>query len=406
LASGGNAEVTLPSPSFENPVQYGPHCDEKHDWKGTIAVPGTVRRHKVIWQRGGTARRRDDHEEKPSSSAEGIGWLLRAAREERGLDLLTVHDRLNRPITQLEALENGDLASLPDQALALSTLRRYASLLDLDGDALALQMIDAWSVAGVASPSPSPAERDPVGVGAVTGVVTAVATAPEHLRAFTQTGEVPNVGRGSSTGRYGNSDYDAGPPTGTFPVLPREEIRHSKRAIAKARRRMRAPTSLKVVTWIAGFLLLVVVAGFAIQRWSPPWLVSVHVLRVAAPGSSSSSTGEGGGSGPKQSSVVTETQSTPQSASYTVAASDFVVRVGTTGRCWVQVTSSNSSTPLASSVEEPGQLLSFPANGTMTVQLGASAAAVAIYVNKNPEFLQSPSATPYTYTFASSGGSS
>ena len=71
--------------------------------------------------------------------------MLRAAREERGLDLLAVHDRLSRPITQLEALENGDLAGLPDQALALSTLRRYAAFLGLDGDALALQMIDAWS---------------------------------------------------------------------------------------------------------------------------------------------------------------------------------------------------------------------------------------------------------------------
>ena len=48
----------------------------------------------MIWQRGGTTRRRDDHDEKPGSSAEGIGWSLRAAREERGLDLLAVHDRL------------------------------------------------------------------------------------------------------------------------------------------------------------------------------------------------------------------------------------------------------------------------------------------------------------------------
>ena len=101
----------------------------------------------MIRPRGGATRRRDDQDEESTSSAEEIGRQLREAREERGLDLLAVHDRLSRPITQLEALERGDLASLPDQALALSTLRRYAAFLGLDGDALALRMIDAWSAA-------------------------------------------------------------------------------------------------------------------------------------------------------------------------------------------------------------------------------------------------------------------
>ena len=254
----------------------------------------------MIWQRGGTTRRRDDQDEKPSSSAEGIGWLLRAAREERGLDLLAVHDRLSRPITQLEALENGDLASLPDQALALSTLRRYAAFLGLDGDALALQMIDAWSAAAAPAPalSSAGAKRTQVGAGAVTNVVTAVTTGPDHLRAFTQTGEVPRVGAGSAAGGSGAYGYGVapGPPTGTFPVVPRQEIRHSKRAVAKARRRLRAPTSLKVVTWVAVVLVLAVVAGFAIQQWRPQWLAQSHILQSGRP--RQPATGSGGpGSG-------------------------------------------------------------------------------------------------------------
>jgi len=81
----------------------------------------------VIRQRGGATRRRDDQQEETIPSAEEIGSQLRDARVERGLDLLTVHDRLSRPITLLEALEQGDLARLPDQTLALSTLRRYAA---------------------------------------------------------------------------------------------------------------------------------------------------------------------------------------------------------------------------------------------------------------------------------------
>src|SRR3984957_9652412 len=217
--------------------------------------------------------------------------MLRNAREERGLDLLAVHDRLSRPITHLEALESGNLAGLPDQALALSTLRRYASFLGLDGDALALQMIDAWSATTTATPAPavSPASRGAtrtqVGAGAVTNVVTAVTTGPDHLRAFTQTGEVPRVGAGSAAGGSGAYGYGvtSGPPTGTFPVVPRQQIRHSKRAIAKARRRLRAPTSLKVFTWVAVVLVLIVAVGFGIQKWRPQWLARTHILRVAGP---------------------------------------------------------------------------------------------------------------------------
>jgi len=363
----------------------------------------------VIWQRGGTTRRRDDHEKKPGSSAEGIGWLLRAAREERGLDLLVVHDRLSRPITQLEALENGDLARLPDQALALSTLRRYASFLGLDGDALALQMIDAWSATTTATPAPavSPASRGAtrtqVGAGAVTNVVTAVTTGPDHLRAFTQTGEVPRVGAGSAAGGSGAYGYGvtSGPPTGTFPVVPRQQIRHSKRAIAKARRRLRAPTSLKVVTWLVFVLVLAVVAGFAIQRWNPEWLVRSHILRVASPNTSRASGGTGAGTGqsPKAPPVVTLSTFTPQSASYTVSARSFNISFATSGRCWVQVASAGSQTPLISGVQPAGKVLSFPSQGAMTLQVGSAAVVVGITVNGKPAYVGRPSTTPYTYTF-------
>jgi Helix-turn-helix domain len=222
------------------------------------------------------------------SSAEEIGRQLRAAREERGLDLLAVHDRLSRPITQLEALERGDLARLPDQALALSTLRRYAAFLGLDGDALALRMIDAWSA--VPRPTSNGSTRIQSGAAAMTNVVAAVTTSPEHLRAFTQTGQVPKVGGGSAAaGGYGYGTA-TGPPTGTFPVVPRQEIKHSKRAVAKARRHLRAPTSLKVVTWVTAAMVVVALAGFGVRQWRSQWLVRSHIIRIVQPGGAQAST--------------------------------------------------------------------------------------------------------------------
>ena len=354
----------------------------------------------MIRQRGAATRRRDDEDDEAVSSAEEIGALLREAREGRGLDLLAVHDRLSRPITQLEALESGDLDALPDQALALSTLRRYAAFLGLDGDELALRMIDAWS----AAPSTGPVARNENGA-ALTNVVAAVSTGPDHLRAFTQTGPVPKV-RGGTTSAVGNYGYEvaSGPPTGTFPVVPREELRESRRAVAKARRKHRASTSLKVVTWLAGGLLVVVLAGSVILSQRPQWLVSAHILRVVNPGGSRPAAGSTPAAGGVRSATVVPTGTSGQTSTFSVNTKAFVVDVTTTGPCWVQVTSSGSATPLVSGVQPAGRKLSYPAQGTMTVQVGSSAVVVGLSVKGKVVFYNAPHTTPYTYVFTPTSG--
>lgn len=352
----------------------------------------------MIRQRGAATRRRDDEGDETDSSAEEIGALLREAREERGLDLLAVHDRLSRPITQLEALESGDLDSLPDQALALSTLRRYAAFLGLDGDALALRMIDAWSA------SPSSTDRPPRNDNgtAATTVVAAVSTGPDHLRAFTQTGPVPKV-RGRSNAPVGNYGYDVattGPPTGTFPVVPRQELKQSRRAVAKARRKERAPRALKVITWVVGVLLIVALAGSVILAQRPQWLASAHILRIVEPGGTQASAGTTSpAKGSTQAAPVVPTGASGQTSTYSVNTRAFVVDITTTGPCWVQVTSSGSPTPLVSGVQPAGRKLSYPAQGIMTVQVGSSAVVVGISVKGKVVFYNAPHSTPYTYVF-------
>jgi hypothetical protein len=101
-----------------------------------------------------------------------------------------------------------------------------------------------------------------------------------------------------------------------------------------------------------------------------------------------------------QASAVVGVGYTLQSSSWTVNTQKFTVNIATSGTCWVQVTSSDSPTPLVSGVQQAGKLLSFPAKGTMTVQVGSAAVAVAIYINGHGVFLNSPHQTPYTYTFA------
>jgi transcriptional regulator with XRE-family HTH domain len=355
----------------------------------------------VIRPRGGTTRRGGDGQGEPSApSAESVGAQLQRARVERGLDLLTVHDRLGRPITQIEALEHDDMDALPDQALAISTLRRYATLLGLDEDDLSRRFVAQRQAAGDLTATRA--------TPAVTSGVAAVTTGPDHLRAFTETGEVPQVGgrMTSASGASGNYKYQVstGPPTGTFPVVPRSELRRSRRHVARARRRMKAPGWLKALTWIVGLLVLVVAVGSVLLAVRPRVLANAHILRVV-PAGSAPSTGGGSPTTPttapptRQVFPVQPAGSTTTSASYTVATPRFDVVVATSGPCWVQVTSSSSAVPLVSGVQQAGQVLSYPAQGAMTVEVGSSAVIVGVKIKGKNAFTNVPTVVPFTYTF-------
>jgi hypothetical protein len=328
--------------------------------------------------------------------------MLRESRESRGLSLPTVHDQLGRPITQLEALEAGDLGELPDQAAALSTLRRYAAFLDLDGDGLALHLMEAWSDAP--APQPKRPAREPA---PVTGVVTAVTAGPDHLRAFTQTGEVPKVGGTATAGGSGAYGYGVatGPPTGTLSVIPRDEIRETKRATARARRRRRAPTSLKVVTWIVGILAVAAVAGVVVQREHPQWLVQAHLLRITQPDGQPLATPvttppKHHTAAPTPVVVAGPTDNSTQ-ATYFVSAQQFTLGIATSGPCWVQITSPASITPILEGVQPKGTIQQFKADRSITISVGSSAVVLGIYVNGKNELFLSPKVTPFTYTFTS-----
>jgi hypothetical protein len=330
--------------------------------------------------------------------------MLRETREQRGLDLVTVHDRLARPITQLEGLESGDLSSMPDQAMALSTLRRYAAFLTLDGDALALQLMEAWSSSPVAT-----SRRRLRDAGGLAGVVAAVTSGPEHLRAFTQTGQVPRVAgfATSAASGFGAHGYGVavGPPTGMIPAIPMSELKDAKRAIRRARRRRRAPTALKATTWVVALLALAVVAGTVIQSQRPQWMVESHILRITAPGGAplpASPKPAAAPARPAAQAVTPGPTDGSTQAVYTVSNQHFTLRLAASAPCWVQVTTPASIVPVLVGVLQAGEVKSIDADKSITVQVGSAAVVVGIFINGKNVFFTAPHATPFTYTFTSS----
>jgi hypothetical protein len=56
--------------------------------------------------------------------------------------------------------------------------------------------------------------------------------------------------------------------------------------------------------------------------------------------------------------------------------------------------------PLLSGVQESGKVLAFPADGTMTVEVGSSAVIVGVTVKGKSVFTDIPKTVPFTYTFS------
>ncbi len=73
------------------------------------------------------------HESRPPSP-DGLGALLRDARERAGLDLATIAERTHVRKTYLQALEEEDLANLPEDVYARNFLRLYARTVGVDAD--------------------------------------------------------------------------------------------------------------------------------------------------------------------------------------------------------------------------------------------------------------------------------
>ncbi len=355
-----------------------------------------------------TRRRSVRRQRGPSSSR--VGADLRRAREKAGLSLDAVQDRTGIRRFDIEALEEGDLSRFADEKAVLIAVRRCAETLGLDAVAMTQSVGEQWRAAAESSPSARTlvgATTGPVAPTRTTGTTPAVVrpSAPAstvvghlsrypgdttHLRAFTQTAAVPQVGRRRVAPalppglRFDTTD--AVPVTWRGPYQPEP-----------------APLALRVAVWTTVVLLTLGVAGMAVHHWRPAWLVTIHLVSPAS-SASRTPTSAGGAHAPAPASFVVETPTGPTSATMTVRSPAFAVVVTTQAPCWINVTSPTSLAPVFSATVPAGTTKSFTSsNGQLTVELGASHVVVTAQVlgRTLPNWSLTPNAAPFIMTFHS-----
>ena len=87
-----------------------------------------------------------------------VGDILRAAREKKGFTYKDVENETSIRALYIESIEKGDYEALPGEVYVKGFIRNYATLLELDADALLKQYYDETHTAPPAAPSESTEE--------------------------------------------------------------------------------------------------------------------------------------------------------------------------------------------------------------------------------------------------------
>ncbi len=93
---------------------------------------------------------------------DSVGELLRRERLRQGLELANIAERLRINLSYLEAIEAGDMDSLPGAFFYRAFVRQYASLLGVDEKSVEPALSELREQAEAAQPLPSPQPPPPV----------------------------------------------------------------------------------------------------------------------------------------------------------------------------------------------------------------------------------------------------
>ncbi|MDR3649970.1 MAG: helix-turn-helix transcriptional regulator [Acidimicrobiales bacterium] len=364
-------------------------------------------------------RRRGGRRQKAGTTPAAMGKALREAREASSVTLTEINDRTGVPWQQLEALEAGNFSRFHDLRSALTAVRRYCDLVDLDVERFERVVEEHWGdpLAGF-DPNGAPHAAGRNGGGARNAyITTAVPTGHlsrypgdgTHLRAFTQTDEVPGIKR-VPPAADSHAALDGLSDTGSFPVAP---------GIYTGIRP--APLVLRSAVWFTAALLALALGGLAAQHYQPQWLKDIHLVHhtnallpaapsgSGTPGTTNSTGGSTKSKKPSRPGLVSMTATGTASATVSVQASNYSVVVAAWAPCWTVVHSPQSFSPIFAATLQGGQVKVFdPTDGQLSVSVSASLVTMQVRVNGKtvPGWLFKPTSVPFLLNFSSSTTSS
>lgn len=297
-----------------------------------------------------------------AEQAKEIGKLIRERREEKKKTIAEIAHSLSLPSNQLAAIESGNLDIFPSQLATLSVLRQYANALKLNGDELALILLDSWSVTEAAVADGE--ENDSRGSQ----------LEEQKLIATRSTSEIPIVN------------------------IPDKKPGNGSQLKLKQRKPPGAPIALRIMFWVTFALVMIGFLGLLLQHEKPKWF-SALTRPVETPITALSNSGSQG-SPPKGSLTFSKVSSTSSQATYSISTTNYTINISTSAPCWVEITGPKQSLLYAGELQA-GQSTSVPGASAVSINLGAQAVTLKITSGQKTLGSLSPPAAPYTYLIES-----
>ncbi len=306
-----------------------------------------------------------------------VSEILRAERQRQELDVVDIAESLGVPSSHLVALEEEQFDIFPTQLVALSTLRQYAKVLKLNGDMLALKLLDTLS-------------QDPE------SILNSDNSADENQRQAIQNRD----GRGVLYNKSGNQIHKtAEVPLIKAPDSSTEKKKPQRRQVVIPRKSS-TPMGIKITLWVAIALVVIGLIGIILEQAKPSWFQSIHApavtpstIPITAPTViKKTTTGNGN---------FKLTSKSPSSASYQIGSSSFNLKVASTGTPWVEVVNNTNSSVLFEGILNSGQSQSFSNLTNATVQIGSANLTLSISNSTKNIGNIAPAQAPFTYNFVS-----
>lgn len=343
------------------------------------------------------------------ASVPDLARVLRQARVARGLELDAVSAQTGIPLDQLYDLESGTVDRLPDRVAMLKALSRYAGFLNLPGDQFVMTLVEHWpNTSNVGMPmmvvhdEPTNGNRSTeTAIGTLPAAADDLSTRAVPLSVSTSTAPHTSIdlpimeGRHNSTAQVPMVMAD----TGVTPAVKRAPVDGFGMVVVRA---------LVVVVVL---LLAVGTAWLVVNRVHPQWLADLRLPYSTKGGATSAGAPKGTTGATGKGTAVTKPTTPPKpgmelvsasasQASFNVTAPLFVVRVSAVGGpTWVSVSGPLSTNPVFAGILQSGQSQLVTANHQLTVQIGSSAARLAVQVNKHVIGTYVPPGAPFTMTF-------
>jgi len=367
----------------------------------------------VILHRDGPVRRTGG-DPKPASVPD-LARVLRQARAARGLELFQVSRQTGIPLELLQDLESGTVDRLPDRVAILQAVGRYAAFLGLPGDQFVMTLVEHWPNAPAAAAAVSAAHDTSQTL--ISGDTTVGTIAPPAPPVPTRPGSLPSRAVPLSIPSSGAPPTSVGLPIFEEPHNSTAQVPLVMADTGKtpAVRRGRSDGLLMafVRALIVVCLILVVVgtAWLVINRVHPQWLADLRLPYTAQSVGPAAPTGTGHSKTDTSHSTGPATPTKPalklvsangSSATFSVTTALFSVRVTASGGdTWVQATDPLSTTPAYEGIVHAGQTQVVSANHQLVVQIGSTAARIAVEVRHHVIGTYVPPGAPFKMTFTS-----